>query len=209
MKLSNELVINAPIDQAWAVLTDLERIAPSMPGAVLAKVEGDDFIGTVSLKVGPVAVQYGGTARFRELDAASHRAVIFAQGADASSHGSVEALITAQLTPDGERTRILVDTDLTISGRLAQFGRGALADASARLTAQFARNLDETLPRPVPETGTGGPAGPAALPDRAAPAGSTDLVGVIAPALARRALPVLTGVVVGAVAMRWYLRRSR
>jgi carbon monoxide dehydrogenase subunit G len=208
VKLSNELVMSAPVDQAWALLTDLQRIAPSMPGAVLEKVEGEDFTGTVSVRVGPIAVKYRGTARISELDPASHRAVISARGADASGQGSVEALITARLSPEAQGTKILVDTDLDISGRIAQFGRGALADVSARLMAQFVRNLEETLLRPVPGTGPGEPASPAAPPDHDAPTESIDLLAAVGPVLAKRALPVLIGVLAGAMATRWWLRRS-
>ena len=111
------MVIDAPVDHAWTLLTDLERIVPSMPGAILEEISGDDFTGTVSVKVGPIAMKYRGVARFQELDPAARRAVISAQGTDASGQGTVNAVITAQLTPEGARTRVLVDTDLNIEGR--------------------------------------------------------------------------------------------
>ncbi len=205
MKLSNEMVIDAPVDHAWTLLTDLERIAPSMPGAVLEEISGDDFTGTVSVKVGPIAMKYRGIARFQELDPAARRAVISARGTDASGQGTVNAVITAQLTPEGARTRVLVDTDLNIEGRLAQFGRGGLADVSARLMTQFVRNLDATLARPAAEPA---PAGVAAAPS-AKSGDSIDLVATIGPVVARRAIPVLIGMAAGMLAMRWLMNRSR
>jgi carbon monoxide dehydrogenase subunit G len=209
VKLSNEMVINAPADQAWELLTDLGRIAPIMPGAVLEKVEGDQFSGTLSVKIGPIAVKYRGTTRFHELDQAARKVVISARGSDASGQGSVEALITARLTPEGNHTRVLVDTDLNISGRLAQFGRGALADVSARLMTQFVRNLDAALIGMPAESGVAD----AATVASEAPVDSVDLLGVIGPVLARRAAPVLAGAMagalVGALAMRRLMRGAR
>jgi len=217
VKLSNEMLINASVGQAWALLTDLERVAVIMPGATLDKAEGDDFTGTMSVKVGPIAVRYRGIARIQEIDAAGYRAVISARGADDSGQGQVHTTITAQLTPEGEQTRVLVDSDITISGRLAQFGRGALADVSARLMAEFVRNLDAMLAEgpsvpgaPVPGMPARGvPASAAAVPASAAgqPA-SIDPGRILAPALAKRALPVLAGAVLGALVMRWLTRRS-
>ena len=128
MELSNEFDVAAPIDEAWKVLTDLETIAPCMPGAQLTEVEGDEYRGTVKVKVGPITAKFKGTASFVEQDADDHKAVLKAKGKDTGGKGNAEATITATLSPAGEGTHVVIDTDLNISGRVAQFGRGALAD---------------------------------------------------------------------------------
>ena len=116
MKISHEFTVHAPIDHAWAVLTDLEGIAPCLPGAQLTGVDGDVYRGKVKVKVGPVVSEFAGTARFVEKDDAGHRAVIDAKGRDPRSAGNAAALITAELKPDGDATVVSVDTDLKISG---------------------------------------------------------------------------------------------
>jgi carbon monoxide dehydrogenase subunit G len=145
MELTNEFKVGASPDEAWAVLTDLERIAPCMPGAELQEVDGDDFKGVVKVKVGPITAQYKGVARFVERDDATHRAVLHAEGRETRGQGNASAKITAQLTPDGDGTLVSVVTDLTIAGRVAQFGRGILADVSTRLLGQFADCLGNKL----------------------------------------------------------------
>jgi len=214
VKLSNEMLINAPAEQAWALLTDMERIASIVPGAALERADGDEFVCTMPVKVGPIKVKYQGTARIQEMDASGYRAVISARGADASGQGQVQAVITARLTSEGEQTRVLVDSGINISGRLAQFGRGALADLSARLLAEFARNLNAMLAEApsVPGAAVAAMAAPA-MADLASaanqqPAASVDLGHILGPVLARRALPVLAGAVLGALVMRWFTRHS-
>src|SRR5690606_29361624 len=120
---------------------DLERIAPCLPGAQLQEVDGDDYIGTVKVKVGPITAHYAGKARFVERDEAGRRAVLSADGRDKRGQGNASATITATLTPAGDRTEVRVVTDLSISGKVAQFGRGVLADVSAKLMDQFVANL--------------------------------------------------------------------
>ena len=134
-----------PVDEAWAVLTDLERIAPCMPGAQLTEVEGDEFRGNVKVKVGPITAQYKGVARFAEKDDATHRAVIDAQGRDTRGQGNANALITATLEAQGSGTHVTVNTDLKLTGKVAQFGRGAIADVSAALLDQFVSCLEHDL----------------------------------------------------------------
>ncbi|MFG2099835.1 SRPBCC domain-containing protein [Micromonospora echinaurantiaca] len=168
MKITNEFAVNTPIERAWAVLTDLAGIAPCLPGAQLTGVDGDVYRGTVKVKVGPVVSEFAGTARFVEKDEARYRGVIDAKGRDARSAGNAAALVTAQLRPDGGRTLISVDTDLTISGKLAQFGSGMIKEISAKLLAQFVANLEAMLA--ADEAGTTAPAGgPPASPTRAEP----------------------------------------
>src|ERR1700761_3190310 len=124
MELKNDFHVSVPIEVAWAALTDLERIAPCMPGAELQEVEGDEYRGIVKVKVGPISAQYKGTATFVETDEAAGRMVLKASGRDTRGQGNASATITATMSPDGSGTNVSVVTDLTITGKVAQFGRG-------------------------------------------------------------------------------------
>ncbi|MBV9412820.1 MAG: SRPBCC family protein, partial [Acidimicrobiia bacterium] len=132
MDLTNEFRVPLAVDEAWAVLTDIERIAPCMPGASLEGAEGDEYRGTVKVKVGPMTAQYKGTVQFIERDDAGHKAVLRAEGRETKGQGNAAATITATITPDGDGSAVYVVTDLTISGKVAQFGRGVLGDVSTR-----------------------------------------------------------------------------
>jgi carbon monoxide dehydrogenase subunit G len=157
MKLANEFTVHVPVDVAWKVLTDLEGIAPCLPGAQLTGVDGDVYQGRVKVKVGPVISEFAGTARFAEKDDDAYRAVIDAKGRDARSAGNAAALITAQLRPDGDRTVVNVDTDLKISGKLAQFGSGMIKEVSQKLLGQFVASLEAKIAADDGTgTGTGG-----------------------------------------------------
>jgi uncharacterized protein len=146
MELTNDFTVNAPIDTAWETLTDVERIAPCMPGAQLTEIEGDTYRGLVKVKVGPITAQFKGQASFVEKDSEQHRAVLKAEGRDTGGKGNASALITAQLEPVADDvTKVTVATDLTITGKVAQFGRGALADVSEKLLKQFVTNLESTV----------------------------------------------------------------
>jgi carbon monoxide dehydrogenase subunit G len=145
MELTNDFRVGVPVERAWAVLTDVELIAPCMPGAQLQEIEGDEYRGIVKVKVGPITAQYKGAARFLEQDDAAHKAVLRAEGRETRGQGNANATITAQLTPDGEGTAVTVTTDLTITGRVAQFGRGVMADVSAKLLGQFVGCLESKL----------------------------------------------------------------
>jgi len=145
MKLEHDFTVPAPVDEAWKALLDVEKVAPCMPGAALTSVDGDDFTGTVKVKVGPIQVTYKGQARFVEKDEAAHRVVIEASGKEARGSGTAAATVTAVLTADGNQTRAEVVTDLNITGRPAQFGRGVMADVGAKLIGQFADCLAEEL----------------------------------------------------------------
>ncbi len=142
MELNNEFHVSVPVDVAWAVLTDLERIAPCMPGAELQEVEGDEYRGIVKVKVGPISAQYKGTARFVEQDDDQHRAVLVAEGRDSRGQGNATAKVTATAVPDGTGTTVSLVTDLTVTGKVAQFGRSVMADVSARMLGEFARRLE-------------------------------------------------------------------
>jgi hypothetical protein len=146
VELNNDFEVSAPIDKAWAVLTDVERIAPCLPGAQLQEVEGDEYRGIVKVKVGPITAQYKGAATFVERDDENHRAVLKADGRDTRGAGNASALITAAAeSVSAERTKVTVSTDLTVTGKVAQFGRGVMADVSAKLMGQFADNLEKLL----------------------------------------------------------------
>ena len=145
MELTNTFDVSVPVETAWAVLTDVERIAPCLPGAQLQEIEGDEYRGIVKVKVGPITAQYKGKATFVEKDDAAHKAVLEASGRDTRGQGNASATITAQLEPSGDGTHVTVTTDLTVTGKVAQFGRGVLADVSAKLLGQFVDNLEQTV----------------------------------------------------------------
>ena len=145
MELNHHFSVSVPIDQAWAVLTDLERIAPCMPGAQLQEVEGDEYRGVVKVKVGPITAQYKGMARIVELDQAAHRAVLRAEGRDTRGQGTAAATVTATLAATGPATDVHITTDLDITGKVAQFGRGVLAEVSEKLLGQFVGELEQSV----------------------------------------------------------------
>jgi len=145
-QLVNEFTVNRPIDEAWAVITDVERIAPCLPGAQLQEIEGDIYRGVVKIKLGSITPQFKGQATFIDRDDSTHRAVLKAEGRDTGGRGNAAAEITAQaekLSPTS--TRFVVTTDLHITGKVAQFGRGIIGDVSKKLMAQFASNLNTML----------------------------------------------------------------
>ncbi|MGW0630714.1 SRPBCC family protein [Streptomyces sp. NPDC002758] len=162
MKIDNEFGVDVPVERAWEALTDLEGLAPCMPGAQLTGVDGDVYRGKVRVKVGPVISQFQGTARFVEKDEAAHSAVISAAGKDTRGQGNASATIRALLRPEGAGTVVTVSTDLNISGKLAQFGSGMIKEISEKLFAQFVANVEKqllapaepetTVPDPVPAT---------------------------------------------------------
>jgi carbon monoxide dehydrogenase subunit G len=145
MKLENEFRVDVPVEEAWRVLLDVERIAPCMPGAQLQEVEGDEFRGIVKVKVGPITAQYKGAARITDVDDVNHRAVIQAEGRDTRGQGNASATVTANLQPDGDGTRVNINSDVTITGKVAQFGRGVIADVSGKLVDQFVACLESDV----------------------------------------------------------------
>ena len=202
MDLTNEFRVPLAIDEAWEVLTDLERIAPCMPGATLEGVEGDEYKGTVKVKVGPMTAQYRGTVRFLERDDASHKAVLRAEGRETKGQGNAAATITATVTADGDGSAVAVLTDLTISGKVAQFGRGVLGDVSGRLMGQFAAALEKDLAASLE------PSVPSSAGTRTPPASAAEPVDLVATAgapVARRVAPVVAVIFL----TFWLLRRRR
>lgn len=145
MELTNEFVIDRPISETWTVLNDLEFIAPCMPGARLTEIEGEEYRGHVDIKVGPVSASYQGKARFVEQDEPNGRVVLKAEGRD-RRQGNANALVTATLSAVSEsETLVMVHTDLSLSGKIASFGHGVIADVSAKILGQFSENLKEKL----------------------------------------------------------------
>jgi carbon monoxide dehydrogenase subunit G len=168
MKLEHEFTVPTSVDEAWKVLLDVERVAPCMPGATLLTVDGDDFTGTVKVKVGPIQVTYKGAAKFAERDETTHRAVIEASGKEARGSGTAAATVTAQLTASGDsKTTVSVETDLNVTGRPAQFGRGVMEEVAGKLIGQFANCLADELGNPA---STAPPASEPAAPVEAPPA---------------------------------------
>jgi carbon monoxide dehydrogenase subunit G len=145
VQLENSFTVPVPVDEAWRVLLDIERIAPCMPGAALDSVDGDDFTGRVKVKLGPINLTYQGKASFIEKDEAAHKAVIDARGKDQRGNGTAAAVVTAKLKAEGSITRVDVLTDLNITGRPAQFGRGVMTDVGNKLLGQFADKLAAQL----------------------------------------------------------------
>jgi carbon monoxide dehydrogenase subunit G len=211
MRIESEFTVGVPIGQAWEVLTDLEGIAPCMPGAQLTGVEGEVYSGKVRVKVGPVVSEYAGTVRFLEKDDAEYRAVIDAKGRDSRGSGNASAAITAQLRADGARTVVSVDTDLKITGKVAQFGGGMIKEVSNKLLGQFADCLEAKLtaaaptePTPVPEPVSATKimpvpetvAAPETVPVAEPEPPPLDILSVAGAAVSKRLIPLLVGIVV-------------
>jgi carbon monoxide dehydrogenase subunit G len=228
MELTNEFHVSVPIDVAWAVLTDLERVAPCMPGAELQEVEGDEYRGVVKVKVGPISAQYKGTARFVEKDDAHHRAVLLAEGRDTRGQGNASATVTARAIPDDGGTTVSIVTELSITGKVAQFGRSVMGDVSTKMLGEFADRLEADVlsqgsgpesNEPVTET-TGESRTTAEEPDplseesdpssvrtiHSAPAEPVDLLGTAGPSVLKRVVPLVIGA--SLIFLLWRRRRK-
>jgi len=145
MELHHEFTVPVPVDDAWRALLDIERVAPCLPGAVVEDYDGKTVTGSVKVKVGPVTVTYRGTAVFEEQDETAHRIVLVASGRETRGQGTARATVTGTLSDRDGGTAVSVRTDLTVTGRPAQFGRGVLAEVGDRLVTQFASCLAERL----------------------------------------------------------------
>lgn len=208
MKIENEFRVSAPLEETWAVLTDIPTIAPCMPGATLTSVEDDAYIGKVKIKVGPVTADYEGKATFVSKDDATHRAELSAKGRDSRGSGNAQALIVAQLTGEGESTLVRIDTDLKVSGKVAQFGRGVMVDVSTKLIAEFVECLEgkfgEEEEAGAAEADTDTESGG---PGREDEVEALDLMEYAGDAVGKRVLPV---VAVGVLALLlWLILRGR
>lgn len=209
MELNNEFRVAVPAAKTWEVLTDVERVAPCLPGATLLSVDGDDFTGAVKVKVGPITVSYKGDATFQEKDAAAQRVVLKANGKETRGNGTASAIVTAQLKDEGDTTLVVVTTDLAISGKAAQFGRGVLADVSGGLIDQFAKSLEAELlggTAPAAETGSSATTSGQA-PQEAAPINALALAKVMAVPMAKRFAPAI-GAVAAAGVLGFLLGRA-
>ncbi|KUI37587.1 carbon monoxide dehydrogenase [Mycobacterium sp. IS-1496] len=209
MELNNEFRVAVPAAKTWEVLTDVERVAPCLPGATLLSVDGDEFTGAVKVKVGPITVSYQGIAAFQEKDAAAQRVVLKASGKETRGNGNAAAVVTAQLKDEGDATQVVINTDLTISGKAAQFGRGVLADVATNLIGQFANALEADLLGDAPKATTAPTAEAATAAAQPAAADSVDLLKVVAVPMAKRFAPVVAGVAAGAAVGFLIGRRPR
>jgi uncharacterized protein len=138
VKLQNEFTVPAPVEQAWKVLLDVERVAPCLPGATIEGSEGDDYHGAMTVKIGPITAKYKGTVKIEEADEAARRAVMRAQARDSRGQGTAAATITSTMEAVEGGTRVTVETDMRVTGPAAQFGRGVMQDVSAKLMGRFA-----------------------------------------------------------------------
>ena len=147
MKIDNEFTVGVPIRQAWEVMLNLERIAPCLPGAAIQEDKGDgEYEGTMKVKIGPITANYKGTARFEETDEENHRAVLNATGRDARGQGTASATIVSTLQEEGgDSTKVNVETDMKLTGRAAQFGRGIAQDVATKMLNQFADCLEREI----------------------------------------------------------------
>ncbi|MDQ1605245.1 MAG: uncharacterized protein QOE01_3090 [Actinomycetota bacterium] len=222
MQLEHEFVVPVPVARAWDVLLDVERIAPCMPGATVDSFDGATVHGRVKVKVGPIQVTYAGEAKFVEKDEAGRRVVLDASGKEARGSGTANATIVSTMHDEGDNTRVTVTTDLNITGRPAQFGRGVMVEVGNKLLGRFADCLAEEIgggSAPTPEatpTSTGATStAPASDPTpirpevrpRAPQDEAIDLLDTAGLPVLKRLLPVLGGLLV--VVVLWRLLRRR
>ncbi|WP_030937780.1 SRPBCC family protein [Streptomyces sp. NRRL S-646] len=199
MELHHEFTVPVPVDDAWQTLLDIERVAPCMPGATVEEYDGKTVTGSVKVKVGPITVTYKGTAVFEEQDETAHRMVLSAGGRETRGQGTARATVTGTLTERDGGTAVSVRTDLTVTGRPAQFGRGVMAEVGDRLVGQFAQCLSERIVEPEPAAAVVEP------PEEIEPLDLFRAAGV--PVAKRAAVAVAAAVVVAVVFTR--VRRWR
>ncbi|PZG08944.1 SRPBCC family protein [Nonomuraea aridisoli] len=206
MQLQHEFTLPIPPDQAWATLLDVERVASCLPGAALDHIDGDAFSGRVSLKVGPLKLAYRGDARLAVKDEKAGRLVIEAAGREARGSGTAKATVTASLQPVAGGTRVGLLTELALTGRPAQFGRGLVSEVGGNLIGQFAERLSQEMSAPAPVSALGPapelgtvPAAPPA-PAAAPVAQDLDLAALLGPVLRKRAPVVAVAVLLAVVA---------
>jgi carbon monoxide dehydrogenase subunit G len=211
MRLENEFTVPVSVADAWRLLLDVQRIAPCLPGATVDSVDGDEVMGRVKVKVGPVSVSYAGTARFVEKDESAHRFVLEGKGRETRGAGTASATVTGELHEEGSSTRVTVTTDLDITGKPAQFGRGVMADVAGNLISQFASCLAAELTGSKPATAdtheSAAPRQPAQASVGSSGAASSgagsdalDLFGTVGVPVLKRLAPVAAAVVVMAAA---------
>lgn len=199
MELHHEFTVPVPVDDAWRALLDIERVAPCMPGASVEDYDGKTVNGSVKVKVGPVTVTYKGTAVFEEQDEAAHRMVLIASGRETRGQGTARATVTGTLTAQDGGTAVSVRTDLTVTGRPAQFGRGVMAEVGDRLIGQFAQALSEQLGEPER----------AGVAEEQPEDDSLDLLRAVGVPVAKRAAVAVAAVLVVVLAVVRIRRRLR
>jgi carbon monoxide dehydrogenase subunit G len=220
MRLENEFTVSAPIAQTWATLLDIERVATCLPGASVEPGDADGtFRGSMKMKLGPVTVDYKGSAKMLEVDEDAHVATMEAKAREAKGQGTAAATIANRLTADGDRTRVTVITDLNVTGRQAQFGRGIMQDVAEKMLGEFAKRLEQEIlagpgtaaPATTPAVAT--PAAAAARPapeSAAAPSEPLDLGNVVSGPILKRAAPVAgAGLLIAVLALVLGRKRSR
>jgi hypothetical protein len=223
MRLSNEVVLPAPPETVFALINDVERVAPCMPGAVLEGRTDDAYRGRVKVKVGPISAAYAGVVRFLEVDEPGNRLVLDAKGTDEHGSGNAEAKVEVRVRPHDDGSVLALDTDLVIRGKVAQFGRGALASISQKLMEQFAHNISGLLAeappalvnvdagshpstprREAPPRGVavGGRAGHSRPDEHAQPESELDGLSLVVVPVLKKVAPVAAALAVGVVAGR-------
>ncbi|MFK4225874.1 SRPBCC family protein [Streptomyces sp. NPDC019890] len=208
MELHHSFTVPVPVDEAWPALLDIERVAPCMPGATVEGFDGETVEGAVKVRVGPITVTYRGTATFREKDESAHRIVLAAQGKDVRGQGTASATVTATLADRDGATSVIVLTDLTITGRPAQFGRGVMAEVGDKLIGRFADCLSRQLADTEPAAGAPAETEPEAVASTGTQeAEPIDLLHTAGLPLAKRAAGAL--VVAALVALLVILIRRR
>lgn len=226
IELRNTFTIPASVDEAWAVLLDIERVAPCMPGAKLESLNGDQFEGSVKVKLGAMVLTYRGTAKIVERDEGAHRAVIEAAAKESRGAGTAKANVIAALHDRGGETEVEVVTELHVTGKPAQFGRGVMADVSERLIGQFADRLREEMVAPAadPAPTSSAPAAPSGPQESSGDTAQTsapepvrqvrdsdepiDLLAVAGGPLAKRAAGAAAALLALLVVFRVAFRRS-
>jgi uncharacterized protein len=210
MEFDNSFEVPLPIEEAWKLLMDIRRIAPCLPGAELTEVVDDRvYKGKVGVRLGPVSLAFAGTVKFDEIDNAAHRAKISAQGSDAKGRGAANATATFHLEPVAGGSKVLVHTNLTLSGAVAQYGRGVgiIQMTAAQIITQFANNLKAQF---APAAGATSSAGPASAPAAAGSAPAAPAAAAAAPASsptpAAPAKPISGFALAGAVLLAWFKR---
>jgi carbon monoxide dehydrogenase subunit G len=212
MDLTHRFRVPAPLDETWQAFNDLEGLGPCLPGATISSVEGDDFAGSVKVKLGPIALLYNGTGQYTERDDAAHRLVIKARGKDKRGNGTATATVTASFADQGEQTEVEVLTDLAITGKPAQFGRGVISEVSDKLLEQFVTCVSgrfgdvqaaEAVPEPEEAQPDAPPSGPTTTgqeipgrrppPPQAAPA-EINVLSSVGPVLLKRFGPIAAAV---------------
>lgn len=209
MQLEQRFMIPVGLGEAWDLLLDVERVAPCFPGATLEEVNGNAVKGGVRVKLGPVLLNYRGVATFLERDEASRRVVVDAKGNDTKGGSSAAARVVLLLTPLGDAsTECVIATDLNVTGRPAQFGRGIMNDVATKITAHFAGNLSAMLTTPQPAADEPTVDEPAQVDSPVAPSQPLDLLGVAGPATVKRFAPVAAAACLLLILVRTCRKRS-